>query len=296
MPVIRPYFEEISRNKPSCIAFLIDQSGSMAEGFGERRGRDLVREPNPTKAQGASDALNRCLANIVMRCTKDEGVRDYFEVGVWGYGATVGVELAGATEGRELIPVSELYEISRIEDRIRQVPDGSGGLISETIKFPVWVDVKADGNTPMCEALEKVRGVIDRWIARHRDSYPPTIINITDGASSDGDPRKVAWQMMELTNNNGSQALVFNIHVSGNSDAPPILYPPTSDGLQSYAKQLFEMSSTLPNKLVVEASMGGLPVGQGSHGFVFNGGLTDLIRFLDIGTRVTTMTDLRSGR
>lgn len=293
MPVIRPYFEEISRNKPSGIAFLIDQSGSMAEGFGERRGRTVLREANPTKAQGAADALNRCLANIVMRCTKDEGVRDYFEIGVWGYGARVGLELEGSRDGRELIPASELYDISRIEDRVRQVPDGSGSLVTETIKFPVWVDVKADGNTPMCEALETVREVIERWISAHRDSYPPTIINITDGASSDGDPRKMAWKIMELTNNNGSQALVFNIHVASNPDVPPILYPSSSEGLQSYAKQLFEMSSPLPNKLVVEASMGGLPVGEGSHGFVFNGSLMDLIRFLDIGTRMTTLTDLR---
>lgn len=296
MPVIRPYFEEISRNKPSCIVFLIDQSGSMAEGFGERRGRDILREPNPSKAQGAADSLNRCLANIVMRCTKDEGVRDYFDVGVWGYGTTVALDLQGTSDGRELLPVSELYDTARIEDRVRQVPDGRGGLVTETIKFPVWVDVKADGNTPMCEALERVKTSVEQWIAAHKDSYPPTIINITDGASSDGDPRVVAWRLMELANSNGSRALVFNIHVSSNPDVPPILYPATDEGLQSYAKHLFEMSSTLPNKIIIEASMGGLPVSEGSHGFVFNGGLTDLIRFLDIGTRMTTMTDIQAGR
>jgi glutathione peroxidase-family protein len=39
-----------------------------------------------TKAEFVADALNRTLVNLVTRCTKSEGVRDYFEVGVIGYG------------------------------------------------------------------------------------------------------------------------------------------------------------------------------------------------------------------
>lgn len=285
----RPYSEEISRTKPSCIVFLIDQSGSMAEGF------DDIAAADAAKAQGAADALNRCLANIIMRCTKDEGIRDYFYIGIWGYGNGVTMGLPGVDLDNPLIPVSKLYTMSRIENRVRQVPDGQGGMRNQTVRFPVWIDPQADGETPMCQALTMVKDGVGRWIEKHPDSYPPTIINITDGASTDGDPRFVGWKIMEMQNDNRSRALLFNIHITSNSKMPPILYPSDPKNLHSYAKLLFEMSSELPSKLVVEARMGGLDIREGAHGFVFNAGLTDLVRFLDIGTRMTTLADIRTG-
>jgi uncharacterized protein YegL len=287
MSAKRPYSEEISRTKPSCIAFLIDQSGSMAEGFED------IAAVDAAKAQGAADALNRCLANIIMRCTKDEGIRDYFNIGIWGYGTSVSTALPGTDVECPLIPVSELYSLSRIENRIRQIPDGKGGMRNQTIKYPVWVDPQADGETPMCGALEMVQNAIEGWMEEHSDSYPPTIINITDGASTDGDPRFVGWKLMQMANENRSRVLLFNIHITSNSKLPPILYPSSDKDLHSYAKLLFEMSSELPDKLVIESVMGGLDIQEGAHGFVFNGGLNDLIRFLDIGTRMTTLTDVR---
>ncbi|MBT5876427.1 MAG: VWA domain-containing protein [Candidatus Latescibacteria bacterium] len=289
MAAVRPYSEEISRTKPSCIAFLVDQSGSMAEGFED------VPAADAAKAQGAADALNRCLANIIMRCTKDEGIRDYFYVGIWGYGQSVSTALPGTDPEHPLVPVSELYTLSRIENRVRQIPDGKGGMREQTIKYPVWIDPQADGETPMCDAFDTVRASMNTWMEEHPDSYPPTIINITDGASTDGDPRYTAWKIMQTQNGNRSKALLFNIHITANSKLPPILYPSADNELQSYAKNLFEMSSELPDKLVIEAVMGGMDIQEGAHGFVFNGGLNDLIRFLDIGTRMTAMADMREG-
>jgi hypothetical protein len=289
MSETRPYSEEITRTKPSCIAFIVDQSGSMAEGF------DDVPAEESAKAQAAADSLNRCIANIIMRCTKDEGIRDYFYVGIWGYGATVQSILPGTNEEKQFIPVSELYNLCRVENRVREVPDGRGGTREQTIKYPVWIDPTADGETPMCDAFAMVQGAMNNWVEEHPDSYPPTIINITDGASTDGDPRFTGWKIMQIPNANRSRALLFNIHITANPKLPPILYPSAEVELHSYAKLLFEMSSELPDKLVIEAEMGGMDIKQGAHGFVFNGGLNDLIRFLDIGTRMTTMGDVRGG-
>jgi hypothetical protein len=285
----RPYAEEISRTKPSAITFLIDQSGSMAEGF------DDIPAEKAAKAQGAADALNRCIANIIMRCTKDEGIRDYFYIGIWGYGVSVEPILRGTSQEQPLMPVSQLYNLCRVENRVREVPDGRGGTRQQTIKYPVWVEPKADGETPMCMALEKVHQALEGWVGAHNDSYPPTVINITDGASTDGDPRFTGWKIMQLANGNRSRALLFNIHITANSKLPPILYPSNGNELYSYAKLLFEMSSELPDKLIIEAGMGGLNIQEGAHGFVFNGGLNDLIRFLDIGTRMTSAVDVRGG-
>jgi len=43
----------------------------------------------PQQGDELATIINRLLASLVIRCSKDEGVRDYFEVGVFGYGARV---------------------------------------------------------------------------------------------------------------------------------------------------------------------------------------------------------------
>jgi hypothetical protein len=70
------YTAEISRNKPTCFLFLIDQSGSMAEQFGG----DL----NKTKAQGVADAINRLLETLITRCSKGDYVAGYLPSGSKG--------------------------------------------------------------------------------------------------------------------------------------------------------------------------------------------------------------------
>src|SRR5690606_29825528 len=134
------YTAEISRSNPTAFLFLVDQSGSMADAlpFGA------------SKAQWVADVLNRTLVNLITRCTKAEGVRDYFTVGVLGYGGE-GVRngLAGPGGASVLHPISALEaDPLRIEDRIRKVPDGAGGVIEQAMKFPVWFTPEANGGTP----------------------------------------------------------------------------------------------------------------------------------------------------
>jgi hypothetical protein len=47
------------------------------------------------------------------------------------------------------------------------------------------------------------------------------------------------------------------------------------------------MSSPLPPRLLEAARAENFPAGPGSRGFVFNADLVSVIRFLDIGTRVS---------
>ena len=61
------YSAEISRGNPSCLVFLIDQSGSMNDPFGAGEG-------NQKKADGVADAINRLLQNLVIKCAKEEGI------------------------------------------------------------------------------------------------------------------------------------------------------------------------------------------------------------------------------
>src|SRR5579859_850934 len=103
-PFRMPYSAPISRQAPSCILFLIDQSGSMTDPFGG--------EPGQSKAARLADAVNRLLYELSIRCTKDqtEGVRNYYDVGVLGYGARVGPALGGSLVDRALIPVREVAD------------------------------------------------------------------------------------------------------------------------------------------------------------------------------------------
>lgn len=294
MPETGRYGEEISRKTPSLFVFLVDRSGSMEAEFGG----SVEEVSNPSKAQGAADALNRCLRILSRRCARGEEMRNYFDVGIWGYGGSVGPILEGPLKERPFVPIAELYHSPiRTEQRDVRVPDGAGGFIVTKTPFPVWVEAVADGGTPMCQALREVRTVLEGWVASHPECYPPTVINITDGEATDGDPQGVATEIMRLVNKNGSNALLFNVHVSA-SRAKSVSYPTSAEALTDpYARQLFEMSSVLPETLVRMAqSEPDLGIRTGSRGFVFNASLVDLVRFLDIGTRKSTEVELRPDR
>src|SRR5580700_11246781 len=111
------YTAELSRTNPTCFIFLIDQSSSMAEPFGA--------QPEKSKAQGVSDGINRLLQNLVLKCAKSDGIRDYFHVGVIGYGGRVVWALGGALAGQKLLPLSVIANHPlRVEQRERKVDDG----------------------------------------------------------------------------------------------------------------------------------------------------------------------------
>ena len=228
--------------------------------------------------------------NLITRCTKSEGVRDYFEIGVLGYGAQgVSNGFSGPLGGQVLNPISALEQHpARVEDRKRKMDDGAGGIIETTIKFPVWFDPTANGGTPMREALTKAAEELVTWCDSHPDCYPPTILHVTDGESNDGDPEEIANHLRQIRTNDG-EVLILNIHVSslGND---PIRFPSSDAGLpDAYAKLLFRMSSPLPEHLVHFAQEKGHPVDIESRGFMFNAEAAELVDFFDIGTRASQL-------
>lgn len=160
-----PYTAEISRANPACFVFVVDQSTSMEDQIG---GEFVQR-----KSQVVSDAMNRLLYELTLKCAKEEGVRDYFHVAVIGYGATVGSAFAGPLAGRDMVPLSEIASSpARLEERTKKTPDGAGGLVEQTVKFPVWLDPVSDGGTPMNQALSKARHLVEQWVEQHPSSFP----------------------------------------------------------------------------------------------------------------------------
>jgi hypothetical protein len=273
------YEAQISRQDPSCILFLIDQSGSMSDSFGAQPGR--------SKSEGLADAINRLLVELTIRCTKNpaEGIRNYYHVGVIGYGTQVGPVWGGSLASRDLVAIGEVGgNPARVEDRQRKIEDGTGGLITETVKMPVWFYPVANGGTPMCQALDRARSMLEPWVREHEKSFPPIVINITDGEATDGDPLPAADKLRQLETTDGS-LLLFNAHLSSQAGSA-ILYPDTSAELpDQFAVQLFRMSSILPGHIQSAARGEGYRVGTNARGFVFNADLVEVIKFLDIGTR-----------
>ena len=274
-----PYSAQITRTNPACILFLIDQSQSMGE---------PCVDGNPqTKAQMVADAINRLLQNVVLRSAKADGVRDYFRVGVLGYGKGIKAGLGGSAPFEVLVPVSRVGDFPlRVETRTRMVHDGACGLVEQTVKMPVWFDPEANGNTPMCEAFAAAGLAVKGFIDEFPNAYPPIVLNLTDGMPSDGNPQQHARTIRNMATSDGN-ALVFNLLLSQNAVAPDY-FPATEDFLlDNCAKLLFRMSSRLPSKLWEVARAEGHDVQPDARGVVINADPTAVVRFLDIGTRVT---------
>lgn len=278
-----PYLAEISRANPSCFVFLIDQSGSMQDPFGSVTG-------TKTKAMGVADAINRLLQNLVIKCTKSEGIRDYYYVSVIGYGGKgVKPAFAGALANKQIIPVSEIGNNPyRLEERRKKTEDSSGAVVEQTVKFPVWFEPTAYGGTPMSEALQTATSLVVKWLAEHPNCFPPIVINISDGESTDGDPFHPAYDLMTLSSTDGD-VLLFNLHISS-SNHQPVEYPDSEAVLpDQQARLLFTMSSVLPDYMRKLVGQEDIDVSYNTRGFVFNADLVSVIRFLDIGTRPSNM-------
>ncbi len=276
------YSAEISRLNPSCFLFLIDQSGSMSDPFG-------AGESSKSKADAVADAINRLLSNLVIKCAKSEGVRDYYYVSVIGYGANVGTAFGGALSGRDFVPISEIGNTpSNIEERKKKIDDGAGGLVEQTTKFPIWFNAVANGGTPMCQALTLAQRMLSGWLNQHPICFPPVVINITDGESTDGDPSIPAESVKSLSSNDGN-VLLFNLHLSSQRSIP-IEFADTEDTLpDQFAKMLFSISSFLPDYMRNFAQQEGYRVTENTRGFVFNGNIESVIKFIDIGTRPSNL-------
>ncbi len=275
------YTQSITRTHRTAFIFVIDGSGSMAEKI-RYRGRQM------TKADAVASITNGML---IERARRSDGVRNYYDIAVLGYSGDDEVYslLPG---GREVISVAELaageppMKTELVEYRL---PDGSNAL--REISTPAWVEPEAAGQTPMCEALRRVRDIAAAWCAdpAHAESFPPIVFNITDGEATDcddGDLRAVAEQIKSLRTADGSVLLV-NIHIAA-GDTPQTVFFPTAEEAgypNRYAAVLYDCSSPMPevfDEAIREAKgPGAMPPFRGMS---YNASAEQLITMLNIGS------------
>lgn len=261
------YTAEINRNDPSCFLFLIDQSGSMTDTIPDGR----------TKAEFLAKVLNMTLAEIVTRCTKADGVRDYFDIGVIAYGdRQVRNGFSGALSGGSLHPVSRLAD-----NPIRVEKDE---LTRKKQIYPVWFEPASAGSTPMKQAFHRACSLIQQWCDSHEDSYPPTVIHVSDGESTDGDPTDEAEILAQMHTDDGS-CLVYNLHID-TGQGNEIVFPFSDANLPGeHAELLYSISSVFPAHLIERARQRGYAVNDNSRFFIYNGSMEFIVNFFDIGTR-----------
>ena len=142
----------------------------------------------------------------------------------------------------------------------------------------------------MCQAVGLAQGIVQRWVTQHPSGFPPVVMQITDGESTDGDPTSAMSGIKGLASQDGN-VLMFNIHISSDPNANPIAFPDSPNQLPNApAKMLFEGSSVLtPFMRSAANSQHGLNLSEGARGFVLNGDMVLVIQALDIGTRPSNL-------
>lgn len=259
-----PYSAPISRATPSLVVFLLDQSGSMGTHFTQGLSR----------AEYLAQVVDQAIEELCTRCNKADGIRDYFDLAVLGYGDTKVQSLLPNSEGVPWLPISTVARSPR-----RVWHDAQG------IPHPEWVPVVNGGDTPMRAALERTCHLVAQWCDEHPASYPPTVINITDGESTDGDVEPAASVLRQLHTQDG-EVLLFNLHVGGEeSNVSPVVFPNSPAGLVEYGSLLYRLSSPIPPHLREAGMAEGFSIGEGARFFAY-GATADLAtRFLNLGTR-----------
>ncbi len=282
------YSQEICRDFPGAFLFLVDQSRSMNKPFGTGPDGKPVN-----RAHVVAQALNETLEELVNRCMRDEGVSDYFEIGVIGYGKTNRPAFCweDGLAGQAMVPISEVAKHARVEKRKVEtmVRDKK---VKETITVSKWLTPMAVESTPMNGAFLMARAALEQWIFRHPKSFPPMIINISDGmandVSSDEELLVTARQLTNLQTTDGN-VLMINCHITGEGDKPVIFpWSPMELPDDPYARLLFQMSSEMPGRyrsIICEIFERDLDTTPAIRGMAFNADAMAMVKLLDIGTR-----------
>ena len=279
------YQQTFSRTTPGCIMLLVDRSDSMKQQWGNS---------GLTLAEEAARAINKLLLELCVKSTKEHGgaMRRYFYCGILGYGFCPGtggegveVALPGPLADRGIVPLPDLADHPIA---VREEP--SVDAVLSRSRVPAWIDPYHGFRTPMCQAIATAGSYLYGWANAFPNSFPPIVINITDGMVTDSpyDGADIATWAQRLTTiaTNDGPTLLFNIFLSptpGNG----VWFPASPASLPQPGPGLFSISSEMPRPMADNARSAQVQVSPGARGLVFNADLAMLVKFLEIGTRVT---------
>lgn len=283
------YSQEITRSHRAAFVLALDQSTSMQQQV--QFGRLTT-----TKSEVVAYTANSLITELIDRCRRTEGVRDYYDIAVIGY---------SGDEVRSLLPRAGFNSVVELAQELppivtisfeEDLPDGTQALVRHRQRQ--WIKPLAEGTTPMHEALHRVRDLVEEWCAKkqNRESFPPIVINITDGEPTDctdAELRDVCTLIKRIATDDGN-TLLINIHISTDLKLNSLVFPMYDELSQACekARLLADCSSAMPAALdeaIHELKgAGAIPpyIGIG-----YNATVVELLSMINIGSRSITQID-----
>lgn len=296
------YSAQITDHYPTAFVFLIDHSASMK--------RPAIYDGEKmTLADAAAKIANKTINELLLRCTKMNEVKHYYDIAVIGYGYNAYSAWNGELAGRYFVSPEEIkrnpYKKKITKKRIQT----RNGVIEKDEEVVEWLLARCDGDeSRISTAINEANKILKERIEGHQNKksylspinqidnssqivpnmkcYPPTIINITDNTE--------IWlsqsSIQELTSisTDYGNVLYYNICLEPFNDRHSI-YPSNSEELKSSlfdnACSLFYVSSIIPqifNKSISELRKD--PAPDINHvGLVVNSDLSSIIQQMNIG-------------
>lgn len=276
------YSNPITRLNPTAFIVMIDRSGSMSE-------RIVFAGEEMPKSRAVALAANSFIDELLYRARRENGVYDYYDVAVLGYSGD-GVESLLSPAG-DFVKPSRLAARKVRRERLtreRKLPNGQS--VMAVTEHNMWIEPKAAGVTPMKAAMRDALSLLEGWCRKKANagSYPPTVLNITDGEASDAaddDIRELATRIRETGTADGN-TLLINIHLGRAATGSPVVFPTCCGELPEhrYARLLYDISSEMPAGYGdVIASVKPGAVGP-YRGMSYNCPLCDLVAMMNIGS------------
>ena len=286
LQIKNPYTAQITRNTPTAFIFMIDQSISMSRKL-NYRGEFI------TLADAVARIVNNQINELVLRCIKTNEVRHYYDIAVIGYGDNANYGWKGTLAGRDFVSPEELKNNPFKKITVKEEKRTRKGVELKEVEKVQWVEPVAAGTyTRAHKAFAMVKDLLDKWMKEHheKDCYPPTIINITDGAFNGiANPREINTQLaneLKAMFTNDGNVLLWNIHITPDNHEQ-ILLPISKTELKDdkYSEWLYDMSSLLPSRYNQPiGDLRGDAENTRHVAMATNTGLSTLIQLMDIGT------------
>jgi hypothetical protein len=263
-----------TRREPKFLIFLIDESTSMLESSGAEPKHVVVDR-----------CVNGAIEQLVTICNRADGVRDYAQLAVIGYGGqnrTVPT-LRSLLNTRNGAWTASLSEVA-----------ATATVVNGRAKY---VASAPDGWTPMGAAIRLAGRLVNDWLMEHNDSPAPVIVNITDGMPTDDEapegPMEEWAAKLESLRTIDGECLLINVGAPGASgEYVHSCVFPTQDELPPVqgALRLWSSASPLPEELLQRATRLGLvPPGSAAAGrrlYAHGTDVTLLEKIFDFGTEV----------
>ena len=282
------YSQEITRRHRAAIVIAIDQSCSMS-------GRMRLNGWDLSKADVVSMVVGRLLDELVLRSHRDGGYRHYYDIALIGYSGESVYSLLG----------DELTFLSITSLVGRELPRATYALGYHTIsgerctfdeEMLMWIQPKANGATPMYKMICEVTDLVAEWCAREEnsESFPPLVFNVTDGEASDAnyDMLRSAAHRLQSTGTADGKTLFVNVHVSSDTNHPPLIFPTINEVPISIrnAHLLMDMSSVMPEPLHPYIQECRSEFSRPPYiAMSYNASMSELVAMLNIGSRSLTV-------